>query len=305
MSLVGGIAGLGAWGVVVSVTVMLQNQPAQWVSDVVAASVLGALIGGLTVAFSDRWSGNRVMGRWIASGTFIGLAAGFLAGCIQIPITTHLSAQAPFLGWLLAWMLAGSFIGLGLGLRWVSSNKNRVIYATAGGLLGGIIFAGLGNTVPDLSQAAGFVAVGVGICFGITLAPILLRDGLLQFVSSGDPRAQMKFGPAKKEWELNGGGSYLIGSENGLLSRTNYLAGIEVFIPDAAIAAQHAILFAKDSRFYVGQHPDTATPAGLARYIVRVRGKSVVHTQELRHCDDLLIGRTALRFLAKKAVPAA
>jgi RsiW-degrading membrane proteinase PrsW (M82 family) len=95
----------------------LTSQSGTWVSDAVATCVLGALIGGLTVAFSDRYSGNRVTFRWVVSGVLIGLLAGAVASLVQIPITNALSVSAPVTTRLIAWMLSGSLIGLGLGLR--------------------------------------------------------------------------------------------------------------------------------------------------------------------------------------------
>lgn len=304
MSLVGGMAGLFAWALAALVSAALFNQPQTWVSDLVAATILGGFIGGLTSGFSDRWSGNRVMPRWIVSGVLLGILAGAAAGAIQIPITANLAPQAPGMTRLIAWMLAGSVIGLGLGLRWIQLNRARVAHATAGGLiggaLGGFIFAIVGRGMPDLPQALGFMLVGIGICFGVTLAPILLHDGLLQFVSSGDPRAQMKFGRAKKEWEVQQGNYYVVGSQSQELSKTRFRPETGIFIPDAAVAAHHAALFAKDGRFYVARHPETGGQAGLARYVLRVRGKTITTTQELQNNDDILIGRTALRFVAKK-----
>jgi hypothetical protein len=201
-------------------------------------------------------------------------------------------------------MIAGSFIGLGLGLRWVHVNKMRAAHAYVGGLigglLGGIIFAELGN-LADFSQALGYVVVGVGICFGVTLAPILLRDGVLQFISSGDPTAQMKFGNKKKEWELQQGDSYTIGSATQDRSMTRYRPEIEIFVPDAAIASRHAILFGKEGRFYLARHPEIGGQAGLARYVMRVRGKTVTNSQEIFNADDILIGRTALRFVTRRS----
>jgi hypothetical protein len=307
MSLVGWMAGLFSWAFTALITaliVALRSQTEIWVSDLVAAVVLGGFIGGLTVGFSDKWSGNRVLPRWVVSGTIIGIFAGLLAGLIQIPITQNLAAQAPVINRLIAWMLVGSFIGLGLGLRWVNINRSRVVHALAGGLLGGavggLLFAGLGSRIPDLSLALGFVVVGMGICFGITLAPILLRDGALQFVSSGDPRAQSKFGRSHKEWELQQGDSYVIGSQGQDIRQTRYRPNVGIFIPDAAIAPQHAILFEKDGRFYVARHADAGGQAGMARFVTRVRGKTVTSSTELRHSDDILVGRTALRFVTRK-----
>jgi MFS family permease len=303
MSLVGGMAGLFSWVLTALISTVLVNQPL-WVSDLVSATVLGAFIGGLTVGFSDHWSGNRVLPRWVISGVLIGMAAGAIAGLVQIPITNNLGEQLPVLTRLMAWMLAGSFIGFGLGLRWVGVNRARVAHAFAGGLIGGafggLIFAGLAGSVPDLSQALGFVFLGVGICFGVTLAPILLRDGVLQFVSSGDPRAQSKFGRAHKEWEIQQGDSYVIGSQSQDLARSRYRPEIDVFIPDAGIAARHAILLGKSGRFYLARHPKAADQASMARFQLRVRGKTVVSSQELRDADDILVGRTALKFVTRK-----
>jgi hypothetical protein len=304
MSLVGGMAGLFSWAITALVAAALPSQREIWISDLIAAVILGGFIGGLTVGFSDRWSGNRVMPRWIVSATLIGMIAGLIAGLIQIPITNNLTAQAPVLTRLIAWMLAGSLIGLGLGLRWLQVNRARVAHAYVGGLiggaLGGLIFAGLGSSIPDLSQALGFVFIGVGICFGVTLAPILLRDGVLQFVSSGDARAQSKLGRTHKEWELQQGDSYTIGSQSQDFSTTRYRPDIEIFIPDSAIAPKHAILFEKDGRFFLARHRETVGQAALARFVTRVRGKSVMAAQELHDSDDIQIGRTALKFVTKK-----
>lgn len=304
MCLVGGMAGLFSWALYTLLTAVFANQSSVWIADILPATILGAFIGGLTVAFSDKWSGSRIMPRWVVSGTLIGIVAGLLAGLAQIPITNNLSEKAPILTRLIAWMLAGSFIGCGLGLRWVQVNRARVAHAFAGGLiggaLGGLIFVGLGTSVADLGQALGFVSVGVGICFGVTLAPILLRDGVLQFISSGDARAQSKFGRSHKEWEIQQGDSYVVGSQSQDMSRSRYRPEIDIFIPDTGIAGRHAILFGKGGRFFLARHPDASDQAALARFQLRVRGKTVVSSQELRDSDDILVGRTALKFVSRK-----
>lgn len=303
MSLVGGIAGLFSWLISVLATSLLPSLAGFSLPDLLATTLLGALIGGMTVGFSDRWSGNRVQARFVLAGMSIGILAGLSASLLQIPIGRNIGPRAPSISRILAWMMAGSFIGLGLGLRWFSVNHSRPVHAFVGGLIGsgigGTLFAGLGGQVPDLSQATGFVLTGAGICFGMTLAPILLRDGVLQFISSGDARAQSKFGPPKKEWEIQNGDCYVLGSQSQDTGATRYRPEVEIFIPDAAIAARHATLFAKDGRFYVARHPEVAGQAGQARYLLRVRNRAVATTCELRDSDDILIGRTALRFVAR------
>ncbi len=303
MSLVGGIAGLIAWAAAVIFTLILPATVHGLLPDIIATASLGALTGGMTVAFADHSSGHRAQARFVLTGVVIGALAGLSASLLQVPVSRHLGANAPVAARILAWMLAGSFIGLGLGLRWLSVNRMRPVHAFAGGLagggFGGIIFSGLTGQAPDLSQAAAFVLTGVGIATGVALAPILLRDGLIQFVSSGDARAQSKLGRDKKEWEVQDGDSYVIGSQDQRLDATRYRPEIEIYIPDASIAPRHATLFARDGRFYLARHGDVASPGGQARYLLRVRGQSVKASVELRHADDILVGRTALRFLAR------
>ena len=303
MSLVGGVAGLFSWGLSVLISIVLPHHTGYWPSDLVSATTLGGFVGGLTVAFSDRWSGDRVRFKWVLAGVGIGVIAGFAAGLIQIPISRNLADQAPVITRVVAWMLAGSVIGLGLGLRWVTVNRVRAPYAFTGGMvggvLGGLLFAGLGGNGPDLVQALSFVLTGAGICFGIALAPILLRHGLLEFVSSGDARAQSKLGRSRKQWPLEQDNSYVIGSQSQDASPSRPGYGEQVFLPDSAIAPRHAVVFGRQGRFYIARHPEVAGQAGLARYVLRVRGKTVAKNQELRDSDDILVGRTALKFLSR------
>ena len=169
-----------------------------------------------------------------------------------------------------------------------------------GGAIGGLMFAGLSQLVPDVAQAGGFMALGAAICFGVTLAPVLLRGGVLVFVSSGDPRAQAKYGRGKKDWELKQGEMYGVGSAEQAGMRGPAGPETAIYIPDAAIAPRHAVIFGKEGRFYVARHAEVGGQAGLARFMLRVRGKTVTNSQELRDNDDILVGRTALKFVSRK-----
>jgi len=301
MSLVGGLAGLLSWASTKLISQMVSFRSHE---DFLASVLLGGFIGGLTVGFSDHWSGNRVLARWVFSGIGLGLLAGLLGALVYLPIRIALIEHYPIVCRVLLWMLIGSLIGLGLGLRWASVNRARVAHAFTGGLvgggLGGLIWAATGHLVPDVAEPLSFVLTGVGICCGVTLAPILLREGLLQFVSSGDGRAQSKFGRNRKQWEVQEGDRYVIGSQSPSFSQTSYRPEIEIFIPDVGISARHAILFARDGKYYLERHRDTRSAAGMARYILRVRGKTVPSSQELQDSDDLVVGRTALRFMTRR-----
>src|SRR3989442_10777060 len=140
MALVGGFAGLLCWGLVIWVPAFLTfTQETFWLADLINLTILGGLIGGLSVWFADRWSGDQVIARWVLAGTFIGALAGCLSGLVQVAIGGAFTHQSPLLSRILSWTVAGGFIGLGTGLRWVGLNKNRGLHALTGGLCGGTL----------------------------------------------------------------------------------------------------------------------------------------------------------------------
>jgi pSer/pThr/pTyr-binding forkhead associated (FHA) protein len=94
----------------------------------------------------------------------------------------------------------------------------------------------------------------------------------------------------------------LIGSETQDATRTRYRPEIEIFIPDASIAPRHARLYGREGRFYLARHSDVAGTSGLARYVLRVAGQTVIGSRELHDSDDILIGRTALCFVARRKI---
>ncbi len=300
-TLVGATAGLCSWGLLELITPFLPQQQTAWFVDGVSLGIFGAVLGALSAGYSERLFGDPVSTRWVLAGTGIGVLSGIVAGAIQIPITANLADEAPLITRVLAWVLGGSLIGLGLGLLWVRLNRFRGPYAFVGGLaggaIGGLLFAGFGRSIPDFAHALAFMFAGAGVCCGMALAPVLLLQGSLEFVSSGDARAQSKL--HESGWELEQAKSYVIGSQSSGPQVTALPAENEIFIPDQAIAARHAVLFGRQGRFYIARHPETSGPAGLGKYVLRVRGKTVAASRELRDADDILIGRTALRFVSR------
>jgi len=303
-SLLGAIGGLLAWAVaalISSVGIQQQGVPS---SDFVAALAIGAFVGGFTCGFADRLSGDRLDWWPVATGIGIGIVAAALAVLIQTAVVASLGRSFPDLARLTSWVVLGSLVGFGLGLRWIKENRFKAPYGLAGGLVGGglsgLLFTVFGSHGPDFVQALAFVLTGASIAFGVALAPILVRHGLLQFISSGDSRAQSKLSRANKgEWLLEQGQSYTIGSQEQEVSGGWH--GNVIFIPDAAVAPRHAVLFGQRGRFYLARHPDTGGQAGLARFVLRLRGRTLVKAGELRDSDDILVGRTALRFAARAA----
>src|SRR5262245_66016951 len=77
MVLVGALAGLLCWGIVVWVPEFFTWRQEQfWLIDLINLACLGGLLGGMTVGFSDQWSGERVVTRWVARGTLMGVVFG-------------------------------------------------------------------------------------------------------------------------------------------------------------------------------------------------------------------------------------
>ncbi len=290
MSLAGALAGLISW-VLTKILAGLGFLQIPQAIDFVAAALLGGVIAAMAIGFTDKWLGNRLIGRWVITGSLIGLLAGICAELILIPARTALIQDYPRVVRILDWVLVGSFIGLAVGLRWMNINKNRIVHGftggLAGGLVGGLLFSFAGGSYPDFIEAWAFILMGTGICAGVALAPTMLRQGTLQFVSSGDAAAQSKLGrPPRKQWELQDGNSYVIGAQESLA----------ISIPDTTVAPRHAMLFAKGGRFYLERHPEIR---GKGQSVLRVKGKTVSSGSELHHNDDVTVGRTVLRFITR------
>ncbi len=308
MAIVGGIAGLASWLVQAWLSDYFQfTQENQWVLVLIYTVLMGALIGGMTVGFADRWTSDRVMPRWIFFGVLLGILAGVLSGLIYIPIQTNIiqgggGTLKNLFGRVLAWLFAGGFIGFVVGLRWFGVNRLRAVHAMIGGMVGGgagaLVFSLAG--ADEFFQALAFVLTGIGITLGVTLAPVLLRDGVLQFISSGDPRAQNKYASPRQEWVLQQGDHYVMGSQGAGATMTMYSRDVQIYIPDASVSARHALLYERGKRFFIQLHPDNVGPGGQALAPLLVGNVSVTGPQELRNGDNILVGRTLLLYSTRK-----
>src|SRR5882672_4125273 len=119
MALVGGIAGLICWSIVTVAGSLAPQIGQSFYFDSFTMAILGATLGALAVAFSDRWTGDEFIPSWILAGMGIGLVMGLLGGLIATPIQSVIGAHAPFIARVLPWALAGELIGFGTGIRWV------------------------------------------------------------------------------------------------------------------------------------------------------------------------------------------
>jgi hypothetical protein len=230
-----------------------------------------------------------------------------LTGLIYIPIQTSIMQDGGgglknLFGRFLAWLFAGGFIGFVVGLRWFAVNRLRAVHAMIGGMAGGgagaLVFSLAG--ADEIFQALAFVLTGVGITLGVTLAPVLLRDGVLQFISSGDPRAQNKYASPRQEWVLQQGDHYVMGSQGASATMTIYSRDVQIYIPDALVSARHALLYERNKRFFIQLHPDNVGLGGQAMAPLLVGNLNVTGPHELRDGDNILVGQTLLLYSTRK-----
>src|SRR5262245_29858034 len=129
MALVGAIAGLACWVTTAWLSDYLPygSQDTNWRQVAIAATLMGAYIGAMTVGFADHWTSDRVVPSWVLIGAMLGGLAGFLSGLVYWPIEARLVRSAnPLAGTLgrgLIWLVIGGLIGLVIGLRWLGANR--------------------------------------------------------------------------------------------------------------------------------------------------------------------------------------
>lgn len=264
MALVGGWAGLCCW--VLLELLGLASEAGGLFTQAAAPltfALLGALVGGFSVWFDDQWLNAGVVPRWVLMGALCGGLGGLSGGLLQWLFPQDFTRDRAELFHALAWGLAGTLIGLGGSLRWWQSNRTRVLHALLGGLfgglLGGLAFATLNHLDKVFlfpAKALGLILVGVGITAGISLAPILLRQGVLEFINSRDPVVVQKYAAAHKQWDLQEGGKYIIGSQSVVNTHTLFGPEVQIFLPDQQVAARHAQLIVRAGRYYLEPHPE-------------------------------------------------
>lgn len=304
-TLVGALAGLSAWTAHLLLSIPLSESGSPWLPDSLVLLVFGALLGPVLYAYFDRALTGRVRFRPIGFGLLHGIGAAIVASLIVFALRRGVSGGSPMLYRVASWSLGISVIALGVGLRWVHSNRARVLHTYAGGLvgglIGGVVFVLFIPHLPAGTELASLLFAGAGSGFGAGIAPVLLREGRVRFISSGDARAHNKLGKVRKVWELEPGESYIVGSMMTATGGTRFQQGADLYIPDASIAPRHAVVFSKEGRFFIARHPDASGQDGISRFVLRIKGKTVVTSQELHPADDVLIGRTALRFESQKS----
>jgi len=295
VSLVGGIAGLNAWALNSLITVAVGA-----VSEIVAAAVLGALIGAGVIAISDHFEGG-IQARWVFAGAAIAGSMGALGALPHFFTAEFLfERQHTVIARTLLWMLVGGSVGLGVGLRSMQINSLRSFHAALGGLIGGVI----GSVIfqipqagfPDLLQAVGYVIVGLGIATGIALAPVVAQSAILRFLSCENPGVSAKMRSARREWTIQEGDALSLGSQDQSAAETRFMRTVDMFVPDPKIAPQHALFWARNQRYYLQAHESIATGAKRSRYTLQAGGHTVSGAHELQDGDEIVAGKSVFVF---------
>jgi hypothetical protein len=264
MALIGALAGVICWFIWSLLQIPLAIDVEYY--DMIAFTLLGALIGGLSVGVNDRRLGDAIVPLWILIGVVFGAVAGAAGGWIARFIRSAM-IDAGFAADVLSWLIAGALIGLGISFRWWRVNRSRVfnglLGGMAGGVVGGLAYLLLANLIGGgNSQAIGMALAGLGITTFISLAPILTRQGVLEFVNSSDAATQKRYKQSRKQWDIHNGEKYVIGRLSASQSTTMLSPELQIYVPDSLVEPRHAILISRDRRFYIEPHPSITLTAG-------------------------------------------
>lgn len=303
-TLLGALGGYLASLGTVLLSIPLADQRASWLPDTITLMLFGPLVSILLYIHFDRILLGKMRGSSIGYGFLLGVLSSSIAAGLAVALRAGVSTTSPALYRVTVWAFCFSLIGAGIGLRWVKTNRGRLLHvyagSLAGGLIGGLVFVLFAPHISSGMTMCSLMLAGAGTGFGSGIAPVLVREGLVRFISSGDARAQSKLGKNKVIWDLDIDDSSVIGSAPTAQNANRFQQGVDICIPDSSVAPRHAVIFHKNGRYFIARHPDASGPEGISKYVLRIKGKTVVSSQELHPSDDLLIGRTALRFESKK-----
>ncbi len=303
-TLAGACGGVAAWATALLISVALHATQLFWLPDAVQLLCFGLTVGVAIYLQLDRAQLGKLRWSSVGFGLLFGGLGAVVAAALAIALQRSVAPSSPILFRLAVWTICFSLISFALGLRWAKSNRPRVLHTyvggLVGGLLGGLFFVFFAPHLTAGTSLCGLILAGAGTSFGAGIAPVLIKDGVMRFISSGDARAQNKLGKVGKLWELDAQESYVVGSAMTSQGGGVFQQGADIWLPDSSIAPRHAVLFSKEGRYFIARHPDASGQEGIAKYVLRIKGKTVLSSQELHPADDLLIGRTALRFESRR-----
>jgi Mg-chelatase subunit ChlD len=308
-SLIGALGGLLAWAVRAVLPVFiprLQSLPQElyWISDFLDLALIGVFIGALYISFDEHIETQKFSVWQVAAGAVGGLASGAAGGWLLQRLGQKWAGH-----WfvpLLAWAITGATIGLVTGAIRHRLSLRRSLLSLVGGSVGAIIGGGiwlaLGEWVPYLTHALGLMIAGAGVAFGSTLAMRLMRNALIKFAGSDDPRIASYFEERNQEWELVRGDRYLWGQSPAVPKSGKYNEYIHS--PDENMAVWHAEVLEENKSFYLVPHEkNTAPPPDGTLYPLYISRSQqeikVIKKERLESGDEIRMGNTKFIFLLR------
>lgn len=275
----GGMGGLLGWWTIGSLGAERWNI---WLASVVIGAGIGASIGALVAAMEGTMI-KRAVRRALADA-LKGAGAGALGGLLGLMLGQigFLALGGGFIGRPLGWMLLGLLVGI--GEYSVSRKLRRASYGALGGLvggfIGGLVYEGLTQLFINQSDevqswVGGFGLVLMGACIGALIA--FTRHAL----SRGELRV------------LNGQREGTIREITDATTLGSY-DGCDVYLPDSAVARQHAVVRRNHDGFRIALLAEAAQGA-------LVGGQPLSPGQErtLQSGDIIQLGTTQVQFVGR------
>jgi hypothetical protein len=253
-----------------------------WLASVVIGAGMGASISALVAAMEGTMIKRSPLRALLdaTKGALAGAAGGVLG--LALGQLCFLLLGGGFVGRPVGWMLLGLFVGLGEFS--ISRKLRRASYGALGGLVGGLV-GGLfyeGLTQLFIAQSdevqswvGGFGLVLMGACIGSLIA--LTRQVL--------SRGELRVLSGRRE------GTVREVTDSVSLGRSD---ACDVYLPDPALAARHAIIRRTSNGFSIMLSPE-ATQGAI------VGGQAVGPAQErsLRNGDVIQFGGTHVQFIGR------
>ncbi len=278
-SVMGALGGLAGWWLI---GLIATQQWGVWLAAAFVGAGLGLFIGGM-VAATDGAVVKQSRLRSLRDGLRGGLAGAVLGALgMLLAQASFLLLAGGFVGRAVAWLVLGLLIGASDLI--VHRQPQRASYAALGGALGGLLgglfyealtlaFLAQSGSAQVLLSGVGLVLVGACIGGFIPLARQILAQGELRV---------------------------LAGEQAGLVrevtDRTTigYYDGNDLYLPDAGVAWNHAVVRRTAHGFELATDPASDSPAHVGDTLV-APGTAL----PLKHGDQIRIGEALLQFTGR------
>ena len=272
-SLTGAIGALAAWFTLdILFNVQITNP---YLDAIITGTVLGVFIGVGVNGYLGLMEFKILP---LVKGIAVGFLAGLFGGGAGLLLAEFLYEMlgGETLPRILGWMVFGMLLGIADGI--LALSLRRILYAAAGGFLGGLVggttFSLLAGAtdLPYTSRALGFTFIGLLTGLFIGLVPNLLKYAWLKVVSSGRNVGKERIADKRR---------IVLGSSSG--------CDLPLY-GDLSIAPRHAEIIQDKGQYIL-------RPIGAAPILVR---GLPVYQHILEHEDEFQIGTETILFRRRK-----